>query len=196
MYSAYETRHRHSIVSAGASRLGRKSNGSCVITGHAVHRGQNYRGNVCPLSGISSVKYFTNCHSLVTGVDYSRFNMEVGAGCLGEVGFEGFGFDDQQRMWMCRERSSGSWDLASCESVSSRDSDVYLQLYTKRRKPRERGCRLQKGKELNDFQRNLLDIEILSNLRFGSLEIRDTSVTRVTNNSRDFFFSLSKKQNA
>ncbi len=38
-------------------------------------------------------------------------------------------------------------------------------------------------KELNDFQRNLLDIEILSNLRFGSLEIRDTSVTRVTNNS-------------
>ncbi len=43
-------------------------------------------------------------------------------------------------------------------------------------------CRVQKGKELNDFQRNLLDIEILSNLRFGSLEIRDTSVTRVTNN--------------
>ena len=42
-------------------------------------------------------------------------------------------------------------------------------------------CRLQKGKELNDFQRNLLDIEILSNLRFGCLEIRDTSVTRVTN---------------
>jgi hypothetical protein len=41
-------------------------------------------------------------------------------------------------------------------------------------------CRVQKGKELNDFQRNLLDIEILSNLRFGSLEIRDTSVTRVT----------------
>ena len=37
------------------------------------------------------------------------------------------------------------------------------------------------GKELNDFQRNPLDIEILSNLRFGSLEIRDTSVTRVTN---------------
>ena len=27
-----------------------------------------------------------------------------------------------------------------------------------------------------------VDIEILSNLRFGSLEIRDTSVTRVTNN--------------
>jgi hypothetical protein len=44
------------------------------------------------------------------------------------------------------------------------------------------GCRVQKGKELNDFQRNPLDIEILSNLRFGSLEIRDTSVTRVTNN--------------
>jgi len=43
-------------------------------------------------------------------------------------------------------------------------------------------CRVQKGKELNDFQRDLLDIEILSNLRFGSLEIRDTSVTRVTNN--------------
>ena len=41
---------------------------------------------------------------------------------------------------------------------------------------------MQKGKELNDFQRNPLDIEILSNLRFGSLEIRDTSVTRVTNN--------------
>ena len=36
--------------------------------------------------------------------------------------------------------------------------------------------------ELNDFQRNPLDIEILANLRFGSLEIRDTSVTRVTNN--------------
>jgi hypothetical protein len=42
---------------------------------------------------------------------------------------------------------------------------------------------VQKGKELNDFQRNPLDIEILSNQRFGSLEIRDTSVTRVTNNS-------------
>jgi hypothetical protein len=40
---------------------------------------------------------------------------------------------------------------------------------------------VQQGKELNDFQRNSLDIEILSNLRFGSLEIRDTSVTRVTN---------------
>jgi hypothetical protein len=40
---------------------------------------------------------------------------------------------------------------------------------------------VQKGKELNDFQRNPLDIEILSNLRFGSLEIRDTSVTIVTN---------------
>ncbi len=38
-------------------------------------------------------------------------------------------------------------------------------------------------KELNDLQRNPLDIEILSNLRFGSLEIRDTSVTRVTNNN-------------
>ncbi len=44
---------------------------------------------------------------------------------------------------------------------------------------------MQKGKELNDFQRNPLDIEILSNLRFGSLEIRDTSVTRVTNNVSD-----------
>jgi hypothetical protein len=42
-----------------------------------------------------------------------------------------------------------------------------------------RVCRVQKGKELNDFQRNLLDIEILSNLRFGSLEIRETSVSRV-----------------
>jgi hypothetical protein len=41
---------------------------------------------------------------------------------------------------------------------------------------------VHKGKELNDFQRNPLDIEILSNLRFGSLEIRDTSVTRVTSN--------------
>ena len=41
---------------------------------------------------------------------------------------------------------------------------------------------MQKGKELNDFQRIPLEIEILSNLRFGSLEIRDTSVTRVTNN--------------
>jgi hypothetical protein len=40
---------------------------------------------------------------------------------------------------------------------------------------------VQKGKELNDFQRNPLDIEILSNLRFGSLDFRDTSVTRVTN---------------
>ena len=41
---------------------------------------------------------------------------------------------------------------------------------------------MQKGKELNDFQRIPHEIEILSNLRFGSLEIRDTSVTRVTNN--------------
>jgi hypothetical protein len=41
-------------------------------------------------------------------------------------------------------------------------------------------CRREK--ELNDLQRIPLDIEILSNLRFGSLEIRDTSVTRVTNN--------------
>ncbi len=32
---------------------------------------------------------------------------------------------------------------------------------------------------MNDFQKTLLDIDILSNLRFGSLEIRDTSVTRV-----------------
>jgi ribosomal protein L12E/L44/L45/RPP1/RPP2 len=31
---------------------------------------------------------------------------------------------------------------------------------------------VQKGKELNDLQRNPLDIEILSNLRFCSLEIR------------------------
>jgi hypothetical protein len=37
---------------------------------------------------------------------------------------------------------------------------------------------VQKGKELNDFQRNLLDIEILSNLRFGSLEIRDAEGKR------------------
>ena len=41
---------------------------------------------------------------------------------------------------------------------------------------------MEKGKELNDFQRNPLEIDILSNLRFGSLEIRDPSVTRVTNN--------------
>ena len=41
---------------------------------------------------------------------------------------------------------------------------------------------MQKGKELNDFQRNPLEIEILGILRFGSLENRDTSVTRVTNN--------------
>jgi hypothetical protein len=34
---------------------------------------------------------------------------------------------------------------------------------------------LRREKELNDFQRNLPDIEILSNLRFGSLEIRDMS---------------------
>jgi hypothetical protein len=47
---------------------------------------------------------------------------------------------------------------------------------------------VQKGKELNDFQRNLLDIEILSSLRFGYLEIRDTSVTRVTNNVSDLGF--------
>ena len=40
---------------------------------------------------------------------------------------------------------------------------------------------MQKGKELNDFQRIPLEIEMLSNLRFGSLEIRDTSFTRVTN---------------
>ena len=51
-------------------------------------------------------------------------------------------------------------------------------------------CRVQKGKQLNDFQRNLLDIEILSNLRFGSLEVRDTSVTRVTNN----FWAKTRKE--
>ncbi len=45
-----------------------------------------------------------------------------------------------------------------------------------------RTCRVQKGKELNYFQRNLLDVEILSNLRFDSLEVRGTLVTRVTNN--------------
>jgi hypothetical protein len=44
---------------------------------------------------------------------------------------------------------------------------------------------VQKGKELNDFQRNPLEIEILSNLMFGSLEIRDTSVMRVTNKNLD-----------
>ena len=42
-------------------------------------------------------------------------------------------------------------------------------------------CRMQKEKELNDFQRIPLEIEIVSNLRFDSLEIRDTSNTRVTN---------------
>ncbi len=58
-----------------------------------------------------------------------------------------------------------------------------LVVMTELLKPQQNGqCRVQKGKELNDFQRNLLDIEILSNLRFGSLEIRDTSVMRVTNN--------------
>ncbi len=36
---------------------------------------------------------------------------------------------------------------------------------------------MQKGKELNDFQRNLLDVEILSKLRFDSLEIRDMQIT-------------------
>jgi hypothetical protein len=41
----------------------------------------------------------------------------------------------------------------------------------------EYGCHMKKGKELNDFQRIPLEIEILSNLRFGSLEIRDTLVT-------------------
>jgi hypothetical protein len=39
-------------------------------------------------------------------------------------------------------------------------------------------CRREK--ELNDLQRNPLDIEILSNLRFGSLESRDTSVSRLS----------------
>jgi len=34
---------------------------------------------------------------------------------------------------------------------------------------------VQRGKELNDFQRDLLDIEIIANLRFGSLEIRHFS---------------------
>ena len=48
----------------------------------------------------------------------------------------------------------------------------------------------KKGEELNDFQRNLLDIEILSNLRFGCLEIRDTSVTGVTNNNPFGFTDL------
>jgi len=62
------------------------------------------------------------------------------------------------------------------------DSDKTWQTELERVKYRLQSCRVQKGKELNDFQRNLLDIEILSNLRFGSLEIRDTSVTRVTNN--------------
>jgi hypothetical protein len=52
---------------------------------------------------------------------------------------------------------------------------------------------VQKGKELNDFQRNSLDIEILSNLRFGTLEIRDTSVTRVTNNFYCFVQSMVTK---
>jgi hypothetical protein len=39
-------------------------------------------------------------------------------------------------------------------------------------------CRREK--ELNDLQRIPLDIEILSNLRFGSLEIRDTSASRLS----------------
>ncbi len=50
---------------------------------------------------------------------------------------------------------------------------------------------MEKGKELNDFQRNLLDRENLSNLRFGSLEIRDTSITRVTNSSLPWVHRLS-----
>jgi len=33
---------------------------------------------------------------------------------------------------------------------------------------------VQKGKELSEIQKNLLDIEIVSNLRFGVLEIRET----------------------
>ncbi len=59
--------------------------------------------------------------------------------------------------------------------------------------PLLQSCRVQKGKELNDFQRNPLDIEILSNLRFGSLEIRDTSVTRVTNKFKLRVAGASKK---
>jgi hypothetical protein len=55
-------------------------------------------------------------------------------------------------------------------------------------------CRVQKGKELNDFQRNILDIEILSNLRFDSLEIRDTSVTRVMNNYFMLFIIKSRNR--
>jgi hypothetical protein len=39
---------------------------------------------------------------------------------------------------------------------------------------------VQKGKkELNDFQRNLLDIEILSNLRFDSLISHDESSSAI-----------------
>jgi hypothetical protein len=40
---------------------------------------------------------------------------------------------------------------------------------------------VQKGKELNDVLRYLLDLEIPSNLRFSSLEIRDT----ITDTIRD-----------
>ncbi len=58
----------------------------------------------------------------------------------------------------------------------------------------KRACRVQKGKELNDFQRIPLDIEILSNLRFGSLEIRDTSVTRVTNNNSSLVTLLTNRE--
>ncbi len=51
----------------------------------------------------------------------------------------------------------------------------------------KKSCRVQKGKEVNDFQRNPLDIEILSNLMFGSLEIRDTSVFYFSYESNEQF---------
>ncbi len=81
---------------------------------------------------------------------------------------------------LCQQQQvyrSAAWRLCRC--LGSRLPGSWLYWET-----RARFCRVQKGKELNDFQRNPLDIEILSNLRFGSLEIRDTSVTRVTKDYR------------
>jgi hypothetical protein len=74
----------------------------------------------------------------------------------------------QEGVW--QSQTKGAWSKTT--SFGKPETSPLLQ-----------SCRGQKGKELNDFQRNPLDKEILSNLRFGSLEIRDISVTRVTNNN-------------
>ncbi len=68
------------------------------------------------------------------------------------------------------------------DRVNQRARSETYQFRITRDESSSQSCRVLKGKELNDFQRYLLDIEIPSNLRFDSLEIRDTSVTRVTNN--------------